>query len=98
MKISILSLFFLMLLAAGNAQQAKQLSFRQETHDFGAVDENKGPVTHEFVFTNNSPRPVKILKVQASCGCTTPGWSKDPIPPGEEGFVQASYDPKGRPG
>jgi hypothetical protein len=80
------------------AQQAKQLNFLDETHDFGEVDENRGPVTHEFVFTNNSSRPVKILKVQASCGCTTPGWSKDVIPPGKQGFIQASYDPKGRPG
>lgn len=80
------------------AQQAKQLAFKEETYDFGSVDESKGPVTHEFVFTNNSPRPVKIIKVQASCGCTTPGWSKDVIPPGKQGFIQASYDPKGRPG
>jgi len=80
------------------AQQAKQLVFREETHDFGIVEENKGPVTHEFVFTNNSTRPVKILKVQASCGCTTPGWSRDVVAPGKNGFVQASYNPKGRPG
>ncbi len=79
-------------------QQAKQLAFREETHDFGIVAENKGPVTHEFVFTNNSTRPVKILKVQASCGCTTPGWSKEAVAPGKEGFIQASYNPKGRPG
>jgi hypothetical protein len=79
-------------------QQAKQLQFREETHDFGTVSENKGPVTHEFVFTNNSPRPVKVISVQASCGCTTPGWSKEVVPPGKTGFVQASFEPKGRPG
>src|SRR5690606_15032860 len=62
------------------------------------VEENNGPVTHEFVFTNESPRPVKIVRVQASCGCTTPGWSKEAIAPGDEGYIQASYDPKGRPG
>lgn len=88
----------LFVVSSAIAQQAKQLSFREETYDFGTVDENKGPVTHEFVFTNNSPRPVKILKVQASCGCTTPGWSKDVIAPGKDGFIQASYNPKGRPG
>ena len=80
------------------AQQTKQLAFREEIYDFGSVDENKGPVTHEFVFTNNSSRPVKILKVQASCGCTTPGWSKEVVAPGKDGFIQASYNPKGRPG
>jgi hypothetical protein len=81
-----------------NAQQLKQLHFREETHDFGVISENKGPVTHEFVFTNNSSRPVTILTVQPSCGCTTPGWSKDPVPPGQTGYISASFDPKGRPG
>src|SRR5687767_9530205 len=95
---TIFSLVFFVFCTAAIAQQAKQLTFREETHDFGAIDEQKGPVTHEFVFTNNSPRPVKILKVRASCGCTTPGWSKDVVPPGKQGFIQASYDPKGRPG
>jgi len=96
--ISGLVFLFVLIFSASLAQQAKQLTFREETHDFGIVDENKGPVTHEFVFTNKSNRPVKILKVQASCGCTTPGWSKEIIPPGKEGYIQASYDPKGRPG
>ena len=95
---TIFGFLFLMLFTSSIAQQAKQLAFREETYDFGVVDENKGPVTHEFVFTNNSSRPVKILQVQASCGCTTPGWSKEVIPPGKDGFIQASYNPKGRPG
>lgn len=94
----ILTLFFVISFVTTFGQQAKQLAFREETHDFGTIDEHKGPVTYEFVFLNNSPRPVKILKVQASCGCTTPGWSKEVVPPGKEGFIQASYDPKGRPG
>lgn len=80
------------------AQQAPQLQFREETYNFGTIGELKGPVTHEFVFTNNSARPVRILKVQASCGCTTPGWSKDVVKPGGKGFIQASYNPRGRPG
>ena len=98
MSKTIFGFLFVMLFCSAIAQQAKQLTFREETYDFGAVDENKGPVTHEFVFTNNSGRPVRILQVQASCGCTTPGWSKEVIPSGKEGFIQASYNPKGRPG
>src|SRR5690349_3592189 len=80
------------------AQQAPQLQFGEETYNFGTIGELKGPVVHEFVFTNNSSRPVKILKVQASCGCTTPAWSKEIVKPGGQGFIQARYDPKGRPG
>lgn len=98
MKRTIAGLLLILPYSITFAQQAKQLIFREETHDFGTIDEAKGPVSHEFVFTNHSARPVKILKVQASCGCTTPGWSKDVIPPGKNGFIQALYDPKGRPG
>jgi len=53
---------------------------------------------HEFLFTNELDVPVKIVSVKASCGCTTPGWSKDEILPGESGFVQAQYNPRNRPG
>jgi hypothetical protein len=93
-------LFFLALIVTSStfAQQSKPLMFREETFDFGSVKEDGGPVTHEFVFTNSLTRPVKILAVQASCGCTTPAWSKEAVEPGKTGFIQASYNPKGRPG
>jgi len=80
------------------AQQAKPSMFREESFDFGTIAEEGGPVTHEFAFTNTTTRPVKILSVQASCGCTTPAWSKEAIAPSKTGFVQASFNPKGRPG
>jgi hypothetical protein len=80
------------------AQQAKPIQIREELFDFGSVKEDGGAVIHEFVFTNTSTRPIKILTVQASCGCTTPDWSKETVAPGKTGFVQASYNPKGRPG
>lgn len=80
------------------AQVAKPLQFREEIFDFGSIKEQSGPAVHEFSFTNNSDRHIKILTVQASCGCTTPDWSKDPVAPGKSGFIHASYNPKGRPG
>ncbi len=98
MKRAVFGLILTFCFFHGEAQKANQLAFREEVHNFGTVDENNGPVTHEFVFTNNSGRDVRILKVQASCGCTTPGWTRDPIPSGQQGFVQVSYNPKGRPG
>jgi hypothetical protein len=94
------SLLILLMLTAIllNAQQAKFVKFREEVYDFGSVKEDGGPVMHEFLFTNTANRPVKILTVQASCGCTTPSWTTEPVPAGKTGFIQASYDPKGRPG
>jgi hypothetical protein len=79
-------------------QVSKPLQFREESFDFGDIQEKAGSVTHQFEFTNMTNRPIKILGVKPSCGCTTPDWTKEPILPGKTGFVQARFDPKGRPG
>jgi len=62
-----------------------------QSHDFGKIKQGL-PVTHEFRFTNKGKVPLVITNVQASCGCTTPDWSKAPIPPGQEGFIKATFN------
>ncbi|MFM9840769.1 MAG: DUF1573 domain-containing protein [Cyclobacteriaceae bacterium] len=93
-------IFILLACSAVNvsAQLAEPLQFQDKTHDFGEIVESNGPAVYEFSFLNKSTRPVKILAVQPSCGCTTPGWSKEPVAPGKTGFIKASFDPHGRPG
>ena len=51
-----------------------------------------------LVFLNSSDKPIRITNVKASCGCTTPNWSKEEIQPGDSGFVMARYNPRNRPG
>ncbi|MDR2652856.1 MAG: DUF1573 domain-containing protein [Prevotellaceae bacterium] len=81
-----------------NAQTGK-IIFDNPSHDFGSnIPEKGGNVTHRFVFTNKGDAPVTIQNVTASCGCTTPAWTKEPVAPGEQGFVDATYRPAGRPG
>ena len=60
-------------------------------YDFGKIKMNN-PVTHEFKFTNSGDAPLVISSVQASCGCTVTDYSKDPIAPGSEGYVKATYN------
>lgn len=93
-----LYLMLLFILHHAHAQIGEGLTFEQETHDFGEIDELGGPVEHKFTFTNSSENPVKITNVKASCGCTTPDWTKDEIAPGGQGFIQARYNPANRPG
>lgn len=95
-----LYLLFLLLVVLGavQAQIAEPLIFKEKIHDFGEIVESAGSVEYEFTFTNSSARAIKIISVQASCGCTTPGWSTTPVAPGEKGFIKASFDPKSRPG
>lgn len=73
------------------------LVFDNEVHDFGTVPE--GPnADYEFTFKNTGKEPINLQTVNASCGCTTPSWSKEPVLPGKTGSIKASYATKGRPG
>lgn len=73
------------------------MKFNTEKHNFGELAEGV-MVSYEFEFVNTGNKPVKISKVTASCGCTTPYWSKEPILPGKKGKIKATYNTTGRPG
>lgn len=73
------------------AIETPAFSWAIKTHDFGKIKVNT-PVTHEFRFTNSGDAPLVISSVQASCGCTVTDYSKDPIAPGAEGYVKATYN------
>ncbi len=47
---------------------------------------------------NTGNEPLVIQNIVASCGCTTPEWTKNPIPPKGSGKITAIYDPTNRPG
>ncbi len=82
--------------APANPNQA-DFKFETEVHDFGTVKEGV-QAEWTFKFTNIGKEPLVITNVQASCGCTTPTWTKEPVKPGESGKVTAIYNSKGRPG
>jgi hypothetical protein len=60
---------------------AESISLKETEYDFGKIPQGK-PVTHVFEFKNIGTTPFALDNVQASCGCTTPEWKKDTIPPG----------------
>lgn len=84
--------------AANNPAVAPELMvFKTEVHDFGTVQE--GPTADfEFSFENKGAEPIVIDRAQASCGCTTPSYSKEPVLPNKTGFIKATYNTQGRPG
>lgn len=76
---------------AATSPNAGEFKFQEETYDFGKIP--KGiPVTHDFTFTNVGKEPIIISNVQASCGCTTPSWPKEPILPGKTGVIKVQYN------
>ncbi len=77
--------------------QGESIKFENPNHDFGMLME--GPTAETvFKFTNTGSEPIVIQRVQASCGCTTPAYTKEPVAPGKTGSITAAYSTSGRPG
>jgi len=95
----IISLLILSAIFISGFSQSRNpsISFKSTTHDFGTIREEGGKVTHKFEFVNTGGGPLIIQNVTATCGCTAPDWTKQPVPPGGTGFVAATYNPTGRP-
>ena len=74
-----------------------KITFENTTYDFGTVKEGE-VVDHTFKFKNEGTEPVILAQVSASCGCTTPSYTKDPILPGKEGEIKVSFNSAGQPG
>ncbi len=83
---------------AAFAQGKPIAKFEKTTHDFGQVTEDDGNISYKFLLTNDGDAPLVISNVTASCGCTTPDWTKEPIAPKGKGSVTVTYGAKGRPG
>ena len=97
-KLSIFIISILWFSFAFSQGTVPKMVFEIDNHDFGKINEQDGLASFQFNFTNTSSEPIIISEVKASCGCTTPEWSKQPIAPGAKGFVITKYNPLGRPG
>ncbi|MBC6492480.1 DUF1573 domain-containing protein [Flavihumibacter stibioxidans] len=61
------------------------------TYDFGNIRQGR-PVTSDIPFTNTGKEALKIENVSASCGCTSPKWSNEPVAPGRQAFITVGYN------
>ncbi|MDB5251778.1 MAG: hypothetical protein JWP27_947 [Flaviaesturariibacter sp.] len=95
MKKTVLFLLALLALTGLKAQVAAQpgdiLEVKESVFDFGKIPQGK-PVFHFFDVVNHGTKPLRLDNVQASCGCTTPEWSKDEIPAGGTSRIRVGYN------
>ncbi|MBR2166018.1 MAG: DUF1573 domain-containing protein [Paludibacteraceae bacterium] len=94
----ILSIVCMALVSVAMMAQEPVITFEKTEHDFGKIAEDGGRVSTEFVFKNEGMAPLVLSNVRASCGCTTPTWTKEPVEPGKTGSITVTYNPNGRPG
>ena len=88
---TILSVFAMMAFAAGEAE----IKFEKTSHNFGTFPESE-KVTCVFKFKNTGDNLLVIHQAIASCGCTVPQYSKQPIKPGESGEIVVTYNGAGK--
>jgi len=93
----IVFLFFFHIAVYAQNNNAK-ITFIEDEHDFGTIEEASGIARHVFKFINSGTDSVKLTSVRASCGCTTPFWEKEALMPGDTGKVEVAYNPLNRPG
>lgn len=93
-------LLFTMLLFCGMnvalAQKPAEIKFDKLTHDFGTFSEKNPVVSCTFTFTNVGGTALVINQAVASCGCTVPEYTKEPIQPGEKGEIKVTYNGTGK--
>lgn len=69
----------------------ESLILKETEHDFSKIPQGK-PVYHEFWIQNTGKTPLKLDNVSATCGCTTPIWSREPIAPGASTTIRVGYN------
>lgn len=75
---------------------ATEITFDENMFDFGTIKEGE-LVNHKFKFKNTGKNPLLITNASASCGCTVPNWSKEPIAPGQSGEIDVTFNSEGKP-
>lgn len=97
-KLLSLGISFMFALLATVAYAQPKIQFNKTKHVFGTIKEDGGLAQVTFSFKNTGNKPLKLTNVRASCGCTTPTWTKTEIKPGGSGVVKAAFNPMGRVG
>ena len=95
MKKFILTLAVALFGFAAQAQEqpteGAKIQFAEKVINYGKIEKGANG-TRVFKFKNEGTEPLVLSSVRASCGCTTPKWTREPIAPGAEGNITVKYD------
>jgi Protein of unknown function (DUF1573) len=103
MKKALIFASFMCAIAAGKAQnipvaaanlsspKPELLTLKEASYNFGKIPQGR-PAVHVFEVVNTGKDSLKLDNVQASCGCTTPEWSRDAIAPGAASNIRVGYN------
>lgn len=79
-----------------NSNKFPVMTFDKVMHDFG--DLKQGDVAETvFNFKNTGEKPLVIVGIKGSCGCTVPNdWPREAIAPGASGKFSVKFNSRGK--
>ncbi|MDE5561096.1 MAG: DUF1573 domain-containing protein [Bacteroidaceae bacterium] len=80
---------------SSNADNYAEIKFDTLRYDLGVFPESDPVRQCSFIFTNVGTAPLIINQAFASCGCTVPAFTKEPVKPGAKGSIDVTYNGKG---
>jgi len=83
--------------ATRDSTQFTTVEWLDSTKDFGKIQEGL-KLEVSFRFRNTGGKPLVIERVQPSCGCTVAEQPNEPIAPGAEGQIKATFNSQGHVG
>lgn len=70
-----------------------KINFDEKVYDFGEIKKDQ-PVSHNFLFRNESDQPLLIFSIISSCGCTVADYPKYPILPNQVDTIAVTFNSK----
>ncbi len=95
-KLLVMSFMLVCAMTTAMAQKPAQIKFDKTVHDFGTFSEKDPKVTCTFTYTNVGEQQLVINQAIASCGCTVPEYTKEPVKAGEKGEIKVTYNGAGK--
>ena len=95
-KLILTTIVLAVTLTTAMAQKPAQIKCEKTSHDFGSFSESNPKVSCVFAFENVGEQPLVINQAIASCGCTVPEYTKEPVKPGEKGEIKVTYNGAGK--
>lgn len=83
--------------AMNDSARFTTIQWLDSAKDYGKIPEGQ-KLDVAFRFRNTGTAPLVIGRVQPSCGCTIAEQPREPIAPGAEGQIRASFNSEGRVG
>ncbi len=74
-----------------------KIEFENPNHDFGEIKEGE-VVSHIFKFKNIGSKPLNIIAVNVTCGCTVAEKPEKPVGVGQEGEIKVEFNSAGKVG